>query len=109
MVAEQTMASPPLVLFRAWTEQFDRWFVVPGTVLMKPQVNAAARALPGSCSPRVGRSCDLFCPHRTGVRRKCRTSSPRGEDSVLGVFCRIASHSLRSARNDMWVSLLYKR
>jgi len=40
LTAERTMAATPDVLFRAWTEQFDRWFAASGTLLMRPEVNA---------------------------------------------------------------------
>ena len=40
VTCERTMAASPQTLFHAWTEQFDRWFAAPGSVLMKGEVNA---------------------------------------------------------------------
>lgn len=40
LAVERVIKAPPRVLYRAWTEQFDRWFAVPETVQMKADVNA---------------------------------------------------------------------
>jgi len=39
LTVERTMTVRPDVLFSAWTEQMDRWFAAPGSVLMTPEVN----------------------------------------------------------------------
>ncbi len=37
---ERDMRVPPHNVYLAWTEQFDRWFAAPGTVLMQARVDA---------------------------------------------------------------------
>ena len=40
LVAERTFAVPPSALYQAWTVGFDLWFAAPGSLLMRPEVNA---------------------------------------------------------------------
>jgi uncharacterized protein YndB with AHSA1/START domain len=40
LTVERSMQSSPSMLYKAWTEQFDRWFAAPGTVIMKEEVNS---------------------------------------------------------------------
>jgi uncharacterized protein YndB with AHSA1/START domain len=50
LTVTRDMAASPATLFRAWTEQFDRWFAAPGTVLMAPAWT------PPSFSRRISRA-----------------------------------------------------
>jgi uncharacterized protein YndB with AHSA1/START domain len=40
LTVERQMRASPSALYLAWTEQWDRWFAVQGSVLMQPVVNA---------------------------------------------------------------------
>ena len=40
LTVERTMLASPSMVYRAWTEQFERWFAEPGTLLLKGEVNA---------------------------------------------------------------------
>jgi uncharacterized protein YndB with AHSA1/START domain len=58
LVVEQNLSARPADIYRAWTEQFDRWFAEPGTVVMRAQVGEPFRfetAHEGSRHPHFGR------------------------------------------------------
>lgn len=40
LAVERDIAASQEATYRAWTEQFDRWFAEPGSVLMTPEVDA---------------------------------------------------------------------
>src|SRR5690349_15179092 len=88
LTMERQMESSPMVLYRAWTEQFDHWLADPESVIMDGRVSTAFYSetqFEGKRHPHYGRFLRLEPDRLVELTWVTGERGTRGHETVLTV------------------------
>ena len=85
---KQTVAVPPEVVYRAFSDQFDRWFAAPGTLLLKAEVGVPfffETRFDGQRHPHYGRYLKLVPGERLELTWVTGNPGTKGAETVVTI------------------------